>query len=167
LAVVFVLAGWDSLTRASQTAEPANWPQFRGPEARGVAEGTALPERWSATENVAWKTDIPGRGWSSPIVWGQRIFLTTVVNLGESEEPKKGLYLGGNRKTPPDSVHQWKTFCLDLESGQIVWERQVHEGKPQTSRHLRKKGVRNLNIQILAPIVPECRSELDTGAPNS
>jgi hypothetical protein len=59
-----------------------NWPQFRGPGARGVAAGEALPDRWSATENVAWKTAIPGRGWSSPIVWGSNVFLTSVVNTG-------------------------------------------------------------------------------------
>ncbi len=114
-----------------------NWPQFRGPGSRGVAEGANLPERWSASENVAWKTDVPGRGWSSPIVWGNRIFLTTVVNTGTSEEPKKGLYFGGERKQPPDDVHQWKVVCLDLNNGDIVWERLVHEGKPESSIHLK------------------------------
>ena len=72
----------------------------RGRFARGVIE-RRLPDHWSATENVAWKTDIKGRGWSSPIVWGDKIFLTTVVNLGEAEEPKKGLYFGGNRPKAP------------------------------------------------------------------
>jgi outer membrane protein assembly factor BamB len=115
----------------------ANWTQFRGPGARGVGEGDGLPDRWSATENVAWKTDIPGRGWSSPIVWGNRVFLTTVVNLGESEEPKKGLYFGGDRLDAPDSVHQWKVLCLDLDSGRVLWQRQVHEGKPPSSIHIK------------------------------
>ena len=96
-----------------------------------------LPDRWSATENVAWKSDLPGRGWSSPIVWGNRVVLTTVVNSGTSEEPKKGLYFGGNRPTPPESVHQWKVMCLDLKTGQIIWERQVHEGQPQSAIHLK------------------------------
>ena len=114
-----------------------NWPQFRGPGSRGIAVGTALPDRWSASENVAWKTPLPGRGWSSPIVWGTKVFLTSVVNTGSAEEPKKGLYFGGNRLTPPDSVHQWKVYGLDLESGLVLWERQVHEGKPQTAIHLK------------------------------
>jgi outer membrane protein assembly factor BamB len=114
-----------------------NWPQFRGPESRGVADNDALPDHWSATENIAWKTDIPGRGWSSPIVAGERIFLTTVVNLGESEAPKKGLYFGGDRATPADAVHQWKVICLDLDSGRTLWERLVHEGKPSTPIHLK------------------------------
>ena len=119
------------------TAASPNWPQFRGPGSRGVAEGENLPDRWSATENVAWKTGIPGRGWSSPVVWGHRVFLTTVVNSGASEKPKKGLYFGGNRPDPPDSAHEWKVFCLDLATGRVLWERQVHEGKPQTAIHLK------------------------------
>ncbi len=130
LAVVF-LAG------ASNAVESAHWPQFRGPEARGVVESDVLPTRWSATENVAWKTEIPGRGWSSPIVWGNRVVLTTVINTGESEKPKKGLYFGGDRPTPPDSLHRWMVYCLDLETGAVLWERQVHEGKPASPIHLK------------------------------
>jgi outer membrane protein assembly factor BamB len=114
-----------------------NWPQFRGPGSRGVAPGDGLPDRWSSTQNVAWKAELPGRGWSSPIVWGDRVVLTTVVNLGTSEEPKKGLYFGGNRPTPPDSVHQWKVLCLSLSDGRVLWERQVHEGQPQSAIHLK------------------------------
>jgi len=113
------------------------WPQFRGPGARGAAEGDALPERWSATDNVAWQTHIPGRGWSSPVVWGNRVFLTTVVTLGDLEAPKKGLYFGGERSEAPESSSQWKVLCLHLESGQIIWERQVHEGKPISAVHIK------------------------------
>jgi outer membrane protein assembly factor BamB len=122
---------------AGQAFAEGNWPQFRGPEGLGVAEGAGLPEQWTATENVAWKTDIPGRGWSSPVVWGNRVFLTTVVNTGESEAVKKGLYFGGERNKAPDAVHQWKVLCLDLESGKVLWEKQVHEGKPATPIHIK------------------------------
>jgi outer membrane protein assembly factor BamB len=129
----------------------SNWPGFRGPGSRGVAvdelRGTersdaaaleaTLPDRWSATENVAWAFELPGRGWSSPVVWGDRVFLTTVVNAGEMEEAKKGLYFGGERTKPPEAMHQWKVFCLDLESGEVRWERTVHEGQPQSSMHIK------------------------------
>src|SRR5579863_5891625 len=75
-----------------------NWPQFRGPGSRGVSEATDLPESWSKTENVVWATKIPGRGWSSPIVWGDRIFLTAAIQLkGKTEKVKPGLYFGGER----------------------------------------------------------------------
>lgn len=114
-----------------------NWPQFRGPGARGVADGSSFPDRWSATGNVAWKADLPGRGWSSPVVWGGRVFLTTAVNRGESEPPKKGLYLGGNRPQPPASVHEWWVYCLDLESGKALWAEKVHEGPPPTAIHIK------------------------------
>lgn len=121
----------------SSAMAQTNWPQFRGPDSRGIATSDNLPDRWSATENVAWKTDLPGRGWSSPIVWGDRVFLTTVINSGKTEEPKKGLYFGGDRPKPADAVHQWKVVCLDLKTGAVRWERLVHEGKPQTPIHIK------------------------------
>src|SRR5262245_56935922 len=83
----------------------ANWPQVRGPGGQGFAANANLPEHWSATENVAWKTEIPGHGWSSPIVWGDRVFITTAVSSGESEPPKKGLYFGGERRNTPRLKH--------------------------------------------------------------
>jgi len=123
----------------SQTAaaEDANWTQFRGPNAAGVSANANLPDKWSATENVAWKTDLLGRSWSSPIVWGNRVFLTAVVNLGQSETPKKGLYLGGNRPESPKSEHLWKVLCLDLATGKLQWEKTVHQGVPQSPIHLK------------------------------
>ncbi|MBI1842338.1 MAG: PQQ-binding-like beta-propeller repeat protein [Verrucomicrobia bacterium] len=120
----------------SRAANPG-WPQFRGPNAAGIGVSADLPDAWSSTQNVAWKTDLPGRSWSSPIVWGNRVFLTAVVNSGESEPPKKGLYFGGDRPEPPKSEHQWKVLCLDLKSGRIQWEKTVHRGAPQTSIHLK------------------------------
>ena len=93
-----------------------NWPQFRGPHATGVGESDRLPDRWSADDNVEWKTEIPGRGWSSPIVWGDRIFLTTVENRGSSPDPKKGLYFKGEQHEPPDSIHLCHRLGLNYVS---------------------------------------------------
>ena len=118
-------------------AEGSNWPQFRGPGARGIGTGDALPDSWSATENVAWKTDIPGRGWGSPIVWGDKVFLSSVINSGESEQPKKGLYFGGNRPDAPTTIHRWVAYCFDLNSGTILWEKALHEAPPESSIHLK------------------------------
>ena len=114
-----------------------NWPQFRGPNASGVSTNANLPDQWSATENVAWKADLPGRSWSSPIVWGNRVFLTAVVNSGESEAPKKGLYFGGERPLPSKSEHDWKVLCLDLATGKMQWEKTVYHGAPSTPIHLK------------------------------
>jgi len=114
-----------------------NWPQFRGPGALGVSANPNLPDQWSATENVLWKRDIDGRGWSSPVVWGKRVFITTVVNEGKSEEPRKGLYFGGNRLRTSTSIHHWKVVCLNLETGKVLWETTARTGKPQGPIHLK------------------------------
>jgi len=113
------------------------WPQFRGAESTGVVENSNLPETWSATENVAWKTEIPGTGWSSPVVRGDRIFLTSVISSDKQETPKEGLYFGGNRIEPPKDQHRWMVYCLDWKTGKILWEREVHRGSPASSRHLK------------------------------
>lgn len=133
--VVLVLVHGVCVLAATAGAE--DWPQFRGPGGRGIAEGARFPDRWSASKNIAWKCEIPGRGWSSPIVSGRRVFLTTAVNLGQSEAPKKGLYLFGNRPEPPRSEHEWRVLCLDLESGRVIWERTVHRGLPRSAIHLK------------------------------
>jgi outer membrane protein assembly factor BamB len=112
------------------------WPQFRGPGSLGVAEDPILPDKWSTTENVAWKTEIPGTGWSSPAVWGDHIFLTSVVSSVPGEAPKKGLYFGGERK-PATDVHRWMVYCVDFKTGKIRWEQEVKKGPPENPRHLK------------------------------
>ena len=114
-----------------------HWPGFRGPQSLGVSENENLPDTWSDTENVLWKRDVAGRGWSSPVVWGNQVFLTTVIAEGESELPKKGLYFGGNRLKPPESVHEWKVVCLDLQTGEVRWQQTVRKAAPTTARHLK------------------------------
>ena len=137
LIVILLLSALLPFPLCSDAAADTIWPQYRGPHSRGVSSQPNLPDRWSAKENVAWKCEIPGRSWSSPIVWKDRVFLTTVINSGKSEEPKKGLYFGGDRPKPPGTMHQWQVFCLDLNTGKVLWMRQVHEGKPETSIHLK------------------------------
>jgi outer membrane protein assembly factor BamB len=112
------------------------WPQFRGPGSLGVVEDRNLPDTWSTTENVAWKADIPGTGWSSPIVWDNNIFVTTVISAVEGEKPKKGLYFGGERKASNDT-HRWVVYCVDWNTGRVRWEREVYKGVPPGPRHLK------------------------------
>ena len=122
---------------APAAAGGQQWTQFRGPGAAGVvADNPDLPERWSATDNVAWRTPIPGLGWSSPIVAGGLVFVTTVASDGDVETPEGGWYRYGERGAPGD-VHHWLVYALDLETGAPRWRTEVHAGVPATSHHLK------------------------------
>ncbi len=137
------------------SAENDNWPSFRGANALPIAEDDArLPSTWSATENVVWKTPVDGLGWSSPVIWGNRIFLTTVVSDGESQEPRMGLYFPfGSPETTDDGrfpdpkpgdlmerevdVHHWLVYAFDFDTGQLEWTSEVNVGEPLFDRHLK------------------------------
>ncbi len=135
-ALVLLAFTFFHLPAGSTAPSNANWPQFRGAGSLGVAEDPNLPDKWSATENVAWKTEIPGSGWSSPIVWGDHIFLTSVISADSKEAPKKGLYFGGERPAPKDE-HRWMVYAVSFKTGKILWEKEVHRGAPAFSRHLK------------------------------
>lgn len=128
---------WVLLLSAVAALPHDHWPQFRGPEGAGIADDPRLPDRWSERENVVWKTDIPGLGWSSPVVWGDRVFVTSVTPMVEQEKPKIGIYLDGRRTTPPPGEHRWMVYCIDVETGRRLWEREVHRGEPKSARHLK------------------------------
>ncbi len=126
-----------ALALAAGPAGAQEWTRFRGPDGTGVAtDAPRRPERWSADENVAWRTPLPGLGWSSPIVAGGLVFLTTVVSDGEVEAPEGGWYRGGERAAPED-VHHWLVYALDLETGDVRWRRELHAGVPASSHHLK------------------------------
>ena len=112
-----------------------NWPQFRGTMAGVGVDDPDLPDTWSTTENVAWVTAIPGIGWSSPIVWGDHVFLTTVVNSGQQEAPRPGFYLGDwPASTAP---HRWMVYDIDYASGNVRWAKEVGGNAPAKAKHLK------------------------------
>ena len=121
----------------------SNWPQWRGPDGQGVSTETGLPTEWSDAKNVKWKTAIAGRGHSSPIVWGKKIFLTTALDGAKIPGRKPGVthkLSDGSEFVHPDAVgadlnHTFKVICLDRDTGKIIWERVVYEGPVQDSRH--------------------------------
>jgi outer membrane protein assembly factor BamB len=119
------------------TVASENWPQFRGHGARGIGDSDQLPTVWGPDTNVAWRTAIPGRGWSSPIVSGQQVFLTTAISEGEPEPPKKGLYFGGERPQPSQDRHRWEVISADATDGRILWRTEVKAGVPATPVHLK------------------------------
>jgi outer membrane protein assembly factor BamB len=115
--------------------ETKHWPQFRGPKVDGLGEGATLPDTWGPKENVVWKVDLPGWGWSSPIVWGKKVFVTAAVHDGPRDKMFAGGYPGGWVK--PTNTHRWMTYCLDFDTGKILWEREAHKGAPPQPRHPR------------------------------
>ena len=132
---VFLVAAF-ALLVASPLFAGDSWPQFRGTEA-GVGEGKNLPLKWDAKTNVAWSADVPGRGWSSPIVINGKIFLTSVDRKGGFEDAKKGLYFGGDRSKPSAEEHRWVVLCFDFTTGKKLWEREVAKSNPQTPVHIK------------------------------
>ncbi len=110
----------------------ANSPQFRGPRSDGVATGTNLPVAWSATSNVMWSCPIPGKGWSSPIVWGDRVFVTSAAGPGSVEAPPDKLASMADhvRGVASTNEHQFLLHCVDWETGSQLWSRCAHTGVP-------------------------------------
>tara|TARA_B100001123_G_scaffold25775_1_gene27808 strand:- start:255 stop:1643 length:1389 start_codon:yes stop_codon:yes gene_type:complete len=134
LTCVLVGLTWFSLTTTAIANE--NWPQFRGHGALGVVDDPSLPMTWSTTDNVQWIVDVPGLGWSSPIVWDDLVIVTGVASQGAVEEPRAGFYFGGERPTPTDE-HRWMVFAYSIETGDLMWQEEVHRGIPDAPRHLK------------------------------
>ena len=131
------------LTAHTAAAAPPHWAQWRGPDGQGIAGDPGVPLEWSPTKNVLWKTAIPGRGYSSPVVWGDRIFLTTAIE-GHVMPGAKGVkhVMEGQEFAHPDGVgadrqHTFKVVALDATSGRILWEKTAWEGTPYDTRHRR------------------------------
>lgn len=115
-----------------------SWPSFRGPAASGVSEGQSLPDEWNAEtgKNILWKTLIPGLAHSSPIVWGDRLFVTSAISNRADASFRPGLY-GEGDASDDRSVHKWMVYALDKHTGEIIWERVAHEGEPINKRHMK------------------------------
>lgn len=146
-----------ALSQCAHAAAP-EWPGFRGPDANPVAAQGRLPDKWSKTENVEWAAEIPGRGWSSPIVNAGRVFLTTVETEGKSKQPqigteysneyaaeliKQGLsekemmdrLIARDIELPSEVKLHYFLYCLDIRTGKPVWKREFYTGQPPGGRH--------------------------------
>lgn len=146
------------LSSPTAEAEDQNWPQFRGPDSLPVSDNPKLPVSWSTTENVEWVSDVPGVGWSSPIVWGDRIFLTSATSDHPMKQPSFGTDFGNDylaelhkqglspeeinrrlyardREMPYEVVIQLTLYCYALESGKQLWQRSIFQGHPLGGKH--------------------------------
>jgi len=115
-----------------------SWPSFRGVQASGIAEGQNLPDTWNTKsgENILWRTPLPGLAHSSPVVWGNRIFVTSAVSSDPKATFRPGLY-GDGDASKDRSRHRWTIYALDKRSGKILWERVAYEGEPIEKRHIK------------------------------
>ena len=154
----FTFVIWAVMGAAASTSPTLNWPGFRGPLANGVAEAPTAPDKWSKTENVRWAVDLPGRGWSSPIIWNGVVYVTSAISGKPFKQPSPGLY--GNdyiaelrakglsaaevnrlvrerdNETPEESDEiRYMLFAFDARTGKQLWEREVHKGLPSGGRH--------------------------------
>ena len=129
------------ISSLTATGLAANWPQWRGPDGSGISNEKNLPAAWTPTTNIKWKAAIPGRGHSSPIVWGNRVFVTTAVEGDVVPGAKAVKHMNdGKEFLHPDSIgadrkHQFKVIALNRESGKVVWEAVAWEGTPYDNRH--------------------------------
>ncbi len=146
------------LTSITVNAQNVAWPQFLGPESNPVGTHPRLAERWSKTENVEWSQEIPGRGWSSPIVTGGKVYVTTVTTDGKSKPPQTGTeysneYVAELQKQglpmpevikrvterdielPHEVTLHYFLYCLNLKSGKVEWTKEFFTGRPPGGRH--------------------------------
>lgn len=125
-----------ALALARISSAESNWPSFRGPQAAGTSTEAPTATTWNVekSENIAWKTPIPGLGHSSPIIWGDRLFVTSAVNKTKTAPLKVGVY-GDPSPAEDNDIQQWKIFCLNKRTGGILWEATAHEGAPKVPRH--------------------------------
>src|SRR5262245_53347950 len=121
----------------SSTANAQNWPSFRGPQAAGVADGRGAAVSWDGAQgrNIKWKAPIPGLAHSSPVVWGNKVFVTTAAPLqdGAAFQTKAG----SNDPVPENAGYRWMIYCLDKNTGRALWSKVAHEGVPRVKRHLK------------------------------
>jgi outer membrane protein assembly factor BamB len=115
-----------------------DWPQFRGRHAAGVADGAKLPDAWDGAsgQGLLWKARIPGLAHSSPVVWGDQVFVTTAISSRPDATFKPGLY-GAGTASEDVTQHRWQLLSLDRRSGKILWERTAYTGVPKEKRHIK------------------------------
>jgi outer membrane protein assembly factor BamB len=121
---------------SSQINPDRQWPSYRGRLSSGVLDNTNIPESFDIAKmiNVKWKTEIPGLGLSSPVIWDNKIFITSAISQADREGFRPGLY-GDIAPVKDSSLHEWKVFCLDKNTGKMIWERTAYKGIPKIKRH--------------------------------
>ncbi len=133
---VIIFAGIRFELLPGQSVPEKQWPSSRGYMSSGVLDNAGLPETidFQKMINIRWKIEIPGPGLSSPVIWDNKLFLTTAVSNSDKSGFRPGIF---GDVTPVDdtSEHEWKVFCIDKNTGKIIWERIACPGVPEIKRH--------------------------------
>ena len=132
LILVCQLAGPDLGSAEAQY----NWPAWRGPFATGVAPHANPPVEWNDKKNIRWKTALPGKGHSTPIVWGERVFLTTAIPYGEALRPRLPDRPGTHDNLPLTYQHEFAVLAVNRRNGSILWHTTVHKELPHEAGHV-------------------------------
>ncbi len=136
LLLIILLAGMQYMTAAGQTMASRQWPSYRGYLSSGVLDNAGLPESFDlqTMRNIRWKIEIPGLGLSSPVIWDNKLFITTAVSKADKKGFKPGIY-GDIEPVDDSSEHEWKVLCFDKNSGKSLWEETSCKGIPAMKRH--------------------------------
>jgi len=120
----------------SQLKPDRQWTAYRGKQSSGVLDNANLPESFDINKmiNVRWKIEIPGLGLSSPVIWDNKVFITSAISQADREGFKPGIY-GDITPVRDSSIHEWKVFCVDKNSGKLIWEKTAYKGIPKMKRH--------------------------------
>jgi outer membrane protein assembly factor BamB len=138
LAATLVMMWQLAATAISFPGEPEsqrNWPQWRGPLGTGVAPQAQPPVEWSETKNIRWKVALPGKGHSTPIVWGERIFLTTAIPYGEFVKPRF-VRPGAHDNLAMTQAHEFAVLAVSRKTGKVLWQQTVHKQVPHEAGHV-------------------------------
>lgn len=116
--------------------EERQWPSYRGYYSSGILDNTSFPDQWDVEDdvNIKWKVDVPGLALSCPVIWGDKLFLTTAVSESDNKVLRAGAYVNSN-PVEDESVHDWIVYCFDNRTGDLIWERTAFTGVPQVKRH--------------------------------
>jgi len=136
ISTIFLLITLTGYSQSPDIIEERQWSSYRGKYANGVLDNTLLPDHWDIEEgkNIKWKIDIPGLALSCPVTWGDKLFFTSAVGESDNEELRAGAYVSSD-PVDDESVHNWKVYCLNNKTGEVIWERTAYTGVPKVKRH--------------------------------
>jgi outer membrane protein assembly factor BamB len=125
-----------AMTIDAQVRPERQWPGYRGYMSSGVLDNASLPESFDLKKmvNIRWKVDVPGLGLSSPVIWDNKLFITTAISQADKDGFKPGIY-GDISPVKDSSVHEWKVYCIDKNTGKMIWDRTSYKGVPKMKRH--------------------------------